>query len=65
MAENETCIIQCKKCGILTRHEWVQWESRPTLLLLFTSRIKAIEGWECTKCGHRQAVSTRYELYTK
>jgi ribosomal protein L37E len=65
MAENETCIIQCRRCGILTRHEWVQWERRSTLLLLVTGRIKAIEGWECTKCGYRQAVSTRYELYTE
>ena len=65
MADNETSIIRCKKCGILTRHEWVLWERRPTLLLLLTGRVKMIEGWECTKCEARQAVSTRYELYTK
>jgi hypothetical protein len=65
MADNETSILHCKKCGIRTRHEWAQWERRPTLLFLITGRIKVIEGWKCTKCGCCQAVSTRYELYTK
>ena len=65
MADNETSILRCKRCRIRTRHELVQWERRPTLLFLFAGRVKIISGWECTRCGHLQATSARYELYTK
>ncbi|MFN2271673.1 MAG: hypothetical protein ACK2US_12600 [Anaerolineae bacterium] len=65
MADNETSILLCKKCGIRTRHEWVQWKRRTTILFLLTGRVKMVDGWECTKCGRRQAVSTRYELHTE
>ena len=65
MADNETSILHCKKCGIRARHQLVQWERRSKLLFLLTGRVKVIDGWECTKCGRRQAISTRYELATE
>ena len=55
MPANETCIIQCKKCGLLTRHERQRWERRSLLLLLF-GRTETVEGWVCTQCGRRRIV---------
>jgi DNA-directed RNA polymerase subunit RPC12/RpoP len=55
MTTNETCIVQCKKCGLLTRHERQRWERRSLLLLLF-GRTETVEGWVCTQCGRRRIV---------
>jgi len=59
MEGTETAIIHCKRCGLHTRHERKRWEKRPWLLYLIFGRVKLIEGWECTKCGHRSAGQTR------
>jgi ribosomal protein L37E len=60
MAEAETSIIHCRRCGLRTRHELQRWQRKPALLYLVTGRIKLIEGWVCTQCGRRAAVSARF-----
>ena len=55
VTDNKTCIVQCKKCGLRTRHEWQRWE-RWSLLTLLTGRVNTVGGWVCTKCGRRRVV---------
>jgi DNA-directed RNA polymerase subunit RPC12/RpoP len=60
MADKETSIIHCKRCGVRTRHERQQWKKHPLLIYWATGRVKVIDGWECTRCGHRTAIHTRF-----
>ena len=53
--KSNTRIVVCKKCGIRTRHEWQQWE-RHSFLDKLTGRAQMVEGWICTKCGHRNRI---------
>jgi ribosomal protein L37E len=58
----ETRIIECKRCGIHTRHEREEWIQRSLPLLLLTGRVKLITAWRCTKCGKRRSARTRYAM---
>jgi hypothetical protein len=58
----ETRIIECKRCGIHTRHEREEWVQRPLPLLLLTGRVKVVTAWRCTKCGKHRSTRTRYRL---
>jgi hypothetical protein len=56
----ETRIIECKRCGIHTRHEREERIQRPLPLLLLTGQVKVVTTWRCTKCGKRRSTRTRY-----
>ena len=60
MLEHNTSIVHCAKCGLRTRHYYRRWEQRILLFSLLTGRVRVIEGWECTKCGHRTRVRVRF-----
>jgi ribosomal protein L37E len=56
----ETRIIECKRCGIRTRHEREEWVQRTLPLLLLAGRVKVVTAWRCTKCGKFRSAQARY-----